>query len=95
MQQVGLRVQKLRKQRGLTRLQLAEQLGFKPSVIRDFEYGVRVKEMQELLPKIANYFGITIDQLFGQDSGEPELLATAQEIEKLTQSLITKLYQIN
>lgn len=95
MQHVGLRVQTLRKQKGLTRLQLAEKLGFKASVIRDFEYGVRVKELEVLLPRVADYFGITIDQLFGQSINEQELLKTAQEIEKLTRNLITKLYHLN
>jgi transcriptional regulator with XRE-family HTH domain len=63
MQKFGEKLRALRKQRGLTMRQLAKELGFAThGYIGDLESG-RGKPSLELALKIANYFGLSVDQL--------------------------------
>lgn len=95
MKELGQRVQKLRQERGLTRNQLARSLQYKPSVIRDLEYGVRVKELARLLPDIANYFDVSLGFLFGVPPVEAEVSEIARKIEGLAKRLHNHLQDLS
>jgi transcriptional regulator with XRE-family HTH domain len=64
MATIGDTIRRLRKSRGLTQVQLAEQLGTIQKVITDYETG-KTRPPSERLPVIARFFGVTIDELIG------------------------------
>ena len=57
----------LRKRAGLTQEELAEKLVVSRQAISRWESGTTYPDM-EMIPSIANYFGISIDELFGYDN---------------------------
>lgn len=63
MQRFGEKLRMLRQRRGLTLRELADVLDFQShSFISHLESGRKVPSL-ELAVKIANYFGVTVDQL--------------------------------
>lgn len=66
---IGENIKKLRKNIGLSQVQLAEKLDTTQKVITDYETG-RSKPPRKRLPKIANFFGITIEDLIGEENLE-------------------------
>lgn len=58
-------LQKLRKERGVTQEQLAASLGVSPQAVSKWENGSYPDG--DLLPRIADYFEVTIDYLYGRD----------------------------
>ena len=58
------RIKFLRSQRGLTQTALAGVLGISKTMISSYESGIR-KPSYENLMKIALYFGVSMDWLFG------------------------------
>jgi len=61
-----IRLKELRKEKGLTQTQLAEELGFTRVNISDWEW----KGMEpsfDIVIKIADFFGVSIDYLFGRE----------------------------
>lgn len=63
-------IRELRRARGITQETLAGALGVTAQAVSRWEAGATYPDM-ELMPSIANYFGISIDRLFGY-SGERE-----------------------
>ena len=61
---IGNRILQLRKQKGVTQQQLADYLAVLPQTISRWEAGGGMPDIV-LLPKIAVFFGITLDELFG------------------------------
>ena len=61
--EMGKEIRRLRNARGLTQEALAAALNVSPQTVSKWECGNTVPDVQ-LLPEIAVYFGITIDQLF-------------------------------
>lgn len=57
---------KYRKQKGITQERIAEELGVSGQSVSRWELGSCYPDI-ELLPSIANYFGITIDMLLSND----------------------------
>lgn len=68
---LGEQLKKLRKDKQITQEQLAEVLGVSYQSVSRWELGACYPDM-ELVPSIANYFGITIDQLFANDDAAKE-----------------------
>lgn len=67
MERFGEKLSTLRKQRGLTMRELAKTLGFAThGYIGDLESG-RAKPSLELALKIADFFGVSVDQLARDD----------------------------
>ena len=64
---VGEKIALLRKERNITQTQLAEYLCLVPQTISKWEVGNGTPEVS-LLPKIAAFFGVSIDELFGVSS---------------------------
>ena len=63
---IGNKIRQLRRRDGRTQEQLAEALGVTSQAVSRWESGGSYPDM-EIIPAIANYFVITIDELFGYD----------------------------
>lgn len=61
---IGLQIAKLRKEQEITQTALAEYLSVSPQAVSRWENGISVPDIC-LLPQIAAFFSITIDELFG------------------------------
>lgn len=64
---IGEKIATLRKEKQITQTELAEYLYLTPQTVSRWEVGSGTPEIS-LLPKIAAFFGISIDELFGQTS---------------------------
>ena len=61
--EMGKEIRRLRTNRGLTQEALASALNVSPQTVSKWETGSSMPDVQ-MLPEIAVYFGVTIDQLF-------------------------------
>lgn len=68
-QTIGGRIAALRKERNITQTQLAEYLFLVPQTVSKWEAGNGTPDIS-LLPKIADFFGVSLDDLFGRSSLE-------------------------
>lgn len=59
-------IQALRKQKGLSQKEMAENLGFPRTTWSSYEQGVSVPGLDELI-RVAEFFGITMDSLISRD----------------------------
>lgn len=69
--QVGMNIRELRHRQGITQEKLAEKLGTTPQAVSRWESAVGYPDI-ELLPHIADAFGVSLDELFGKDAREKE-----------------------
>lgn len=60
---IGYKIKKLRKQRGITQEQLAESIGISFQAISKWENNIALPDIT-LAPVLANYFGVSMDELF-------------------------------
>ena len=67
MTKLGERIKELRLRDGRTQEALAGKLGVTAQAISRWEKGICYPDM-ELVPSIANCFGVTIDELFGYEA---------------------------
>ncbi len=81
---IGETIRALRKQQGRTQENLAEALGITFQAVSRWESGLAYPDM-ELVPAIANYFGVSIDALFGYDN----------ERQKKVDALIAQIKEMN
>lgn len=63
MELIGTKIQTLRRNKGLTQAQLAEILSVSAQSVSKWENHLSSPDIS-LLPIIARYFGITMDELF-------------------------------
>jgi len=68
---VGANIRELRHKQGVTQEKLAEKLGTTPQAVSRWESEVGYPDI-ELLPHIADAFGVSLDELFGKDAQEKE-----------------------
>ena len=66
------RLKELRTEKGLTQIQLAEELEMSRGTIGNYESGVRKNLRLEDLEAIADYFNVEIDYLLGRTNERPE-----------------------
>lgn len=64
---IGTKIHELRKEKGVTQEMLAAALGITGQAVSRWEAGGAYPDM-EIIPAIANYFGISIDEMFGYKS---------------------------
>ena len=64
---IGEKIALLRKEKNITQTELAEYLSLAPQAISRWEVGNGAPEIT-LLPRIAAFFGVSIDELFGLTS---------------------------
>lgn len=67
---LGTQIAFYRKELGLTQEALAEQLGVTSQAVSKWESGQNCPDIQ-LLPQLADLFGITLDALFGRETAHP------------------------
>ena len=63
--ELGKRVKYLREAAGLTQLEFAKTMNISNSALSQYESGSRIPS-DELKAKIADYFGVTLDYLYGR-----------------------------
>lgn len=68
---LGQKIKELRKIKGLTQEGLAEKLNMSGQAISKWETGDSYPDM-ELIPVIANFFGVSLDTLFNYDAAQVE-----------------------
>ena len=68
---IGETISKLRKEKSLTQEQLSEVFGVSIAAVSKWETGVAYPDI-ELLPKIAEFFNISVDRLLGCDRSKTE-----------------------
>lgn len=66
-QTIGERIAALRKEKHITQTQLADYLFLVPQTVSKWEVGNGTPDIS-LLPQIADFFGISVDELFGRSS---------------------------
>ena len=80
---LGQKIRELRRRDGRTQEALAEAIGVTSQAVSRWESNGGYPDM-EMIPSIANYFGITIDELFGYCNGREEkidaILQTLDEV---------------
>ena len=81
---LGTKIRELRRRDGRTQDNLAEALGVTAQAVSRWESGGSYPDM-EMIPSIANYFGVSIDELFGYNN----------ERSKKIDELATKIDQMN
>lgn len=82
---IGKRIRDLRQKLGKTQNDVAEVLGMSPQAVSRWESGITYPDL-ELIPVIANYFGVTIDNLFGyQSERENKIEAILKEVHELSE----------
>ena len=90
---LGDKIRELRRRDGRTQENLAQALGVTSQAVSRWESGGSYPDV-EIIPSIANYFGITIDELFGYQSDREEkikaILAKADEAFDRTGGVIGK-----
>ncbi len=67
MMKLGEKIRELRLRDGRTQEALAGELGVTAQAVSRWEKGICCPDM-EVIPSIANYFGVSIDELFGYDN---------------------------
>lgn len=67
-QKLGARIAALRKERGLTQVQLAEVLGCSQQRLQAFEKGARRMPLSEF-PRYAKALGVSAEELLGTQAG--------------------------
>ena len=75
---LGIKIKELRRRDGRTQENLAEALGITAQAISRWESGTSYPDM-EMIPAIANYFHISIDELFGYHDEREEKIKTILE----------------
>lgn len=77
MNQIGLVISQLRKTKGVTQEDVAKYVGVSAQAVSKWENG-SIPDT-ELLPKIADYFGISIDALFGREHAGKDISTAIYE----------------
>ncbi len=70
---IGKNIKQLRRQKQVTQEQMADYLGISYQAVSKWECGSNTPDIT-LLPKIAEFFGISIDTLFGYKAPDVDML---------------------
>ena len=79
--QLGGRIASLRKEQGLTQVQLAEMLGLTQQMVASYEVGRR-RVPVSLLPKIATALAVSVESLIGQEGAPPAKRGPAPKLQQ-------------
>ncbi|MBE6653073.1 MAG: helix-turn-helix transcriptional regulator, partial [Ruminococcaceae bacterium] len=80
---LGRKIKELRRRDGRTQDNLAETLGVTAQAVSRWESGGSYPDM-EMIPAIANYFHISIDELFGyHDDREEKIKSILEKADKI------------
>ena len=75
MSYIAQNIRRLRKAKGLTQPQLAAEVGLTQKRISDYELSKSTPAI-DALPRLANFFGITVDELVGAREVPSDLVKT-------------------
>jgi transcriptional regulator with XRE-family HTH domain len=89
---IGIKIRELRHRDGRTQDALAEALGITAQAVSRWEAGGSYPDM-EMIPAIANYFHISIDELFGYHDDREERIKTILQTVDQTLSQYSHMYQ--
>ncbi len=87
---IGEHIAKLRKERGITQVEMAERLGLSQSIVSKYEVG-ELRLHAELILRLAEVFRVSTDELLGVKSASA---TTAVEGGRTEQRLMKKLRQV-
>ena len=88
---IGTQLTKLRNAKGITRVQLAEELNIPMTTLRNYEQGER-EPGHKFLIKAAQYFGVTTDFILeNEKSPAPEGAEEDEKIQLVVQGLTSLL----
>ncbi len=68
---IGSKVRQLRKKQGLTQEQLAEKIGVSFQAVSKWENDIALPDIT-IIPALANYFGVSTDEILCYDSSEKD-----------------------
>ena len=91
--QLGMNIAKYRRNLKMTQDQLAEKLSVSPQAVSKWENDVSYPDI-ELLPKLSDIFGISIDRLFSKED-EPETAYIKPEERKDIDKMLFKINVIS
>ena len=86
MKSIGVNISALRKKKGITQEELAKNVGVSAQAVSKWENG-GVPDI-ELLPKIADFFQVSIDRLFDRESLKDILEDSVQDVIEDTLSCV-------
>lgn len=72
---LGIRIAEMRRERSWTQERLSQELGVSPQAISKWETGIGCPDIS-LLPTIAEVFGVTINDLFSEETAYSEKVAS-------------------
>lgn len=75
-----MRLKEIRESKGISQRQAALGLNLSPTVYNRYENGIR-EPPNALLPVMADFFGVTIDELLGREIGEEKQETNPRTIE--------------
>ncbi len=67
MERVGRKISELRRERNMTQMELADQMGISFQAVSNWERGNSMPDISKL-PELAGLFGVSIDELLGEKS---------------------------
>jgi transcriptional regulator with XRE-family HTH domain len=65
---LGTRIARLRKEQGISQRAMADELGIAQQTYAHYEVG-RIRMPVSMLPAIAQFFGVSVDELLGRKNG--------------------------
>ena len=68
---IGNKIRELRKKRNLTQEQLADNIGVSFQAVSKWENNIALPDIT-LIPVLANYFGVSTDEILSYDSSEKD-----------------------
>ncbi len=87
----GERLSRLRKERGLTQVELAEQVGIIQSIMTDYERG-KLRLNAEMICRFARVLAVSTDELLGMKRAMPAAAVVSHD--KLPLRLIRRIQKI-
>ena len=85
--QIGRQIAENRRAKGLTQEQLAEEFGVSPQAVSKWENGASCPDIL-ILPQLADFFDITVDELLRGPRGEEVRLLPPEERKNADEMLI-------
>ena len=81
MQKIGLRLQRIRKQNGVSQEELAKKLHVQRQTISSYERGVSTPDIYILIA-MADYFEVSVDELVGRNRKKKSLWSWRKRLKK-------------
>ncbi len=86
---IGQKISALRKDKGLTQEGLAEKLGVSPQAVSKWENDISCPDIL-LLPRLAELFGVTTDEILGCQKTNPIVEIAGEESKKDLDKLVMR-----